>query len=343
MTLLLATAFLALGVGAVESAPVSLRLAAAKHKMRIGTAVPVGALDDSPFTKLVATHFNVVEPENEMKIYGLTKGYREFDFTNADKIVAFAQKNKLEVRGHTLFWHLYPSQWLVQGNYNSSQLTEIAKHHVDTVLGHFKGKVREWDVLNEAFGNKGELVDSIWFNNPGIEASGNKYAYIEKMYRWAHEADPKARLYYNDFMCEMVNTKSDAMYAMAQDFIARKVPLHGIGFQCHFDMQFNQEVPLRSFQENLRRFKKIGMDIQITELDVRIPNNSSEMLQKQADLYHKVMKIAVAEGVSLVQLWGCTDKYSWVPRTFKDQGWALPWDDRYQPKPAVQAILDALK
>src|SRR5262249_29645587 len=149
-------------------------------------------------------------------------------------------------------------------------LSSILEDHIRTVAGHFAGQVYAWDVVNEAFAGNGTLSNTIWYNTPGIGREGT--GFIEQALRWAHEADPKALLFYNDFSAEGVNAKSDAIYAMAKDFKARGVPLDGIGFQMHLT---TSNTPLSSMETNIRRFADLGMYVQFTELDVRLPVDSS--------------------------------------------------------------------
>ncbi len=136
-------------------------------------------------------------------------------------------------------------------------------------MAHYASKVYAWDVVNEAFNDDGTMRHTIWYDQPGIGAgAGTKY--IEQALRWAREADPSAKLFYNDYDAEEINKKSDAIYAMAKDFKKRGVPLDGIGFQTHVSLKFDDPAKLASFAKNLERFAKLGLELHITELDVRL-------------------------------------------------------------------------
>jgi endo-1,4-beta-xylanase len=160
---------------------------------------------------------------------------------------------------------------------------------------------------------------------------------------WTHTADPNTRLFYNDYDAEVINKKSDAIYAMAADFKKRGVPLDGIGFQTHITLKFDDSAKLASYAKNLERFAKLGLEVQMTEVDVRLPDDSPSSLAAQAKLYGEIAGLCVQQpACKAFQTWGLTDKHSWIPAFYKGQGWALLWDEQYRRKPAYQAILKAL-
>jgi endo-1,4-beta-xylanase len=129
---------------------------------------------------------------------------------------------------------------------------------------------------------------------------------------------------------------------MVKQLLSEGVPIHGIGFQCHFVLGQNNPEFFDSFNKNIARFKELGLDVQFTELDIRMHDPKPGDYEKQADFYNQVVQIALENEVSLIQIWGISDAHSWIPSTFKGEGWALPWDDKYQKKPAYSAILSAL-
>jgi endo-1,4-beta-xylanase len=209
-------------------------------------------------------------------------------------------------------------------------------------MTHYASKVYAWDVVNEAFNDDGTMRHTIWYDQPGI-AAGSGTQYIEQVFRWAHEADPGAKLFYNDYDAEVVNKKSDAIYAMAEDFKKRGIPLDGIGFQAHVSLKFDDPAKLASFAKNLERFAKLGFELHLTEIDVRLTDSSPASLTAQAKLYGEVTSLCVQQpACKLLQTWGFTDKHSWIPGFYKGQGWALLWDETYQKKPAYEGVHDAL-
>ncbi len=198
-------------------------------------------------------------------------------------------------------------------------------------MQHYAGKVWAWDVVNEAFTNNGTLRSTVWNDSPGIGLAGKGTGYIEQSFRWAHTADPAAKLFYNDYDAETINPKSDAIYAMAKDFLTRGVPLDGIGFQAHPNLKFNDPRMMASFAANLKRFGDLGLEIHITELDVALDRNDAPRLAAQAAVYRNVTAICRhTRSCTVLQTWGFTDKYSWIPNFSKGkQGWALPYDATY--------------
>ncbi|MGD0580594.1 MAG: endo-1,4-beta-xylanase, partial [Bryobacteraceae bacterium] len=281
---------LALLAGAAGGAA-TLRDAAAGRGIAIGTAVAVAHLGEEPYRTVLAREFNQVEAENEMKWGYLRPARVRFRFDAGDRLVEFASAHVMKVRGHVLLWHQYLPKWLADGGFQPGELRALLNEHITTVAQHFAGRVYAWDVVNEAFEANGSLRDSLWRNKPGIGAPG-KYGYIEEAFRIAHEADPEALLFYNDYDAEVRNAKSDAIYAMVQDFKQRRVPIHGVGFQCHFEQK---GVDRGRFVANLKRFADLGVQVQITELDVRLPlpagaGPTPELLAQQAAIYRQIVE-----------------------------------------------------
>ncbi len=288
----------------------------------------------------------MLEPEDAMKWEALRPDEQTFDFGAADRIVAFARTHNMKVRGHNLLWGTHNPDWLTRGNYKPKELSELLHQHISRVVGHFRGTAFAWDVVNEAFDEKGRLRDSIWYNRPGIGA-GEEKAYIEQAFRWAHDVDPDALLFYNEAEAEEMNPKSDAIYAMMKDFQRCGVPIDGIGFQMHI---FNLSPDLPSISANFARFSELGMKIHITELDVALPVAPDGKvldtvdLERQADIYRKIATICMrTDGCTAIQTWGVTDQYSWLGwATDKTKGAGLLFDRNYHPKPAYTALRQAL-
>ena len=319
----------------------SLRAVAKSRGVLIGTCVAAYHLSDPQYAELAGSQFSLLEPENEMKFQEVHPEPNRYDFGPADEEVSFAKKNHMAVRGHTLVWYQQIARWAIDGHYTPTQLQTILQDHIHTVVGRYKGVVKWWDVVNEALDDSGNLRSFLWSDKPGI-GMGARDKYIEAAFRWAHEADPSAKLFYNDYNIETVNAKSNALYAMLKDLKARGVPISGLGFQCHLDFQFANQGAIDSFKENIERFKKLGLEIQFTELDVRMRQGSEATFERQAWLYGQIVKLGLDEGVKLIQIWGITDKYSWFQATRNGEGWPLLWDDQYRPKPALESVKEAL-
>jgi endo-1,4-beta-xylanase len=324
-----------------------LRDLAAQRGIHIGSAAAPGYFGETSYFSTLGAEFNQLEPENDMKFQPIHPSPgnlpSSYNFTNADALVSYAKNHNMAVRGHTLVWYQQNPTWLTNGGYTSSQLADILQGHISTVVGRYAGRVYAWDVVNEAFNDDGTIRSTIWSNSPGIGLSGT--AYIEQALRWAHAADPQALLFYNDYSNASINAKSDAIYKMAQDFIARGVPLHGIGLQMHLT---NANTDLSNIEPNIQRLTALGLQVQYTELDVRLPVDSSgsatpAMLATEAQIYGQAVAICLKYPLcTAVQTWGFTDKHSWIPGTYPGFGAALEFDSNYQPKPAYTAMRSAL-
>jgi len=323
--------------------PQTLRQVAAAHNINVGAAADSRYLSDSNYAAILGSEYSQLQAENQMKFGIIHPGFSTYDFTGGDALVAFAQAHTMVVRGHTLVWHNQVPSWVTSGNYAAPQLSTILQNHINAVMGHYAGQVYAWDVVNEAFNDDGTMRDTIWYDQPGIGFAGMGTKYIEQVLTWAHAADLNAKLFYNDYNAEPLDAKSDAIYAMAQDFKTRGVPLDGIGFQLHIDLTFDNPATLASLTGNLQRFAALGLDLHITELDIRLQDSRAASLAAQAKLYCEIAAICVQQpSCKVFQTWGFTDKYSWIPSFFQGWGWALPFDANYQKKPAYTSIKNAL-
>ena len=321
-----------------------LRKAAVADHITLGTAASAQHLGDQNYTRILGSEFAELEPENEMKFGRVHPQRDRYDFRGADALVSFAAAHGMAVRGHTLVWHQQVPQWVSAGNFSPAELSASLEDHITTVIEHFAGRVYAWDVVNEAFNDDGTMRSTLWYDQPGIGYAGMGTRYIEQALVWAHAADPNAKLFYNDYGGEGMNRKSDAIYAMARDFRQRGVPLDGIGFQAHVDLAYHTPEAMSSFAENLQRFASLGLELHITELDIRLRDGSPDSLAAQAKFYADIAKTCVQQpACKVLQTWGFTDKYSWIPRYYPGMDWALLWDAEYRKKPAYFGLLRALR
>ncbi|MEV7689255.1 endo-1,4-beta-xylanase [Streptomyces bungoensis] len=332
----LVTAGLATGPAAQahERQPTLAELAQ-RHGRYFGSATDNPELTDSAYTKILGSEFDMITPGNGMKWYATEPQQGVFDWTNGDQIVRLARANHQRVRAHTLVWHSQLPDWLTSRQWTASELRAVLKKHILTEVRHYRGKVYSWDVVNEAFNEDGSYRDTIWYRTLGP-------GYIADALRWAHQADPHARLYLNDYNIEAVGPKSDAYYRLAQDLRAQGVPLNGIGLQAHLALQYGYPATVK---ENLARFSRLGLDTALTEVDVRMQLPATdEKLAEQATWYRDLTEacLAVRRCVG-VTIWDFTDKYSWIPAVFPGEGAALPWDEQLNPKPAYTALREALR
>lgn len=342
-TLIWILAALCFGLAA-PSPPESLRKAADRSGILVGTAVRAGQLTEAAYAFTLMREFNMLEPEDALKWEVLRPDAQSIDFSQADKIVDFAVRHNMKVRGHTLVWHRQNPDWLTAELRSPDQLSKLLEIHIKTVVGHYKGKIFAWDVANEAFDEivPGTLRSTLWYNQPGIGYSRQGFAYLAQCFRWAHEADPEALLFYNEAGAEEMNAKSDAIYAMVREFQRQGVPIHGVGLQMHIE---NLHLDVASVSENIARFTALGLQVHITEMDVSLPvdsngNASREDLEHQASFYRAVAKACLSHpGCTAIQTWGFTDRYSWIGSHSKGaRGAALLFDRNCRPKPAYEAL-----
>jgi endo-1,4-beta-xylanase len=339
--LLLVGLILRVGPHSAQAAPSGQRLRALAGNFLIGyaSANDFWTLSDTAtYQATASSEFNILTPENQMKWDTIHPQQNTFNFAPGDRHVQFAQANGMRVHGHNLVWHSQNPNWLQNGNWTPSSLTSVLNNHIDTVVGHYRGQIAIWDVVNEAFDDDGtprDANESVW-----VRTFGNQ-SYIEQAFRRAHMDDPNAALVYNDFNIETVNAKSNAVFAMSQDFKNRGVPINGIGFQMHLT---SSGIDLNSLASNMQRFANLGLNIYITEMDVRYPTPiSASNRTAQATIYQNVLdRCLVQPACKAFQMWGFTDKYSWVPGTFPGQGDALIFDANYNAKPAYFALQSRL-
>ncbi len=335
----------AISVAQTTAAPATLLAAAQSSHLTMGTAADSGFLSESLYSSTLASQYGQLEPENEMKFGPIHPDPGTYSYAGPDKLVAFAQAHSMKVRGHNLVWHDQLPDWVSSPKvpWTPAALNHVLADHIANVVGHYKGKVYAWDVVNEPFNNDGTMRSTIWYNSPGIGFAGQGTRTIEQALRWAHAADPAAKLFVNEYGAEVINRKSDAVYTMAQDFVKRGVPLSGIGLELHIGADFDRVKTLDSLSRNIQRLAALGLEVQFTELDVRLPNHSAADLKWQAHTYSDLLAICLRQpACTAFQTWGFTDAHSWIPEENHGFGWALPFDRQYRKKPAYFAMLKKL-
>jgi endo-1,4-beta-xylanase len=316
----------------------ALRELAEARGILIGAAVNPALLEDAVYAETLAREFNLVVPENVMK-FGPTQPARDrYEFSAADRLVEFAQAHRLKVRGHAFVWHQMMPRWLTGGTLSDSEVAAILRDHIQAELGHFKGKVFAWDVVNEATANDPPHGprQTFWLEKVGPD-------YIDKAFRWAHEADPSAKLFYNDYDADGMNVKSGAVYNLVKGLKARGVPIDGVGLQMHLSLKTAPTA--EELAANIRRLVALGLEVHITEMDVRLPVPATPSdLEAQAKIYGTVAKTCVATpGCKALLTWGVNDAHSWIPSFYPGLGAALLFDAQSQAKPARMAVEEALK
>ena len=291
-----------------------LSLAAAyKHYFDIGVAVNPRTLESGG--ELIKAEFSSVTCENEMKPVSIQPNPGEYNFERADKVLNFALEHKLKVRGHTLVWHNQTGAWMFEGD--KAQLYARMREHISTVAGRYAGKVYCWDVVNEAIADGGDAY--LREDSPYYKICGGA-EYIERAFVYAHEADPAALLFYNDYNTE-TPAKRDKIYKLLKSLKQKQVPVHGVGLQAHYDIYFD----VAELQKSIDLFASLGLEIHITELDVSVykweierglnfdalPEDRAEL---QAELYGKIFAVLRAnkDKIGGVTFWGLNDGASWL-------------------------------
>ncbi|GAB6938626.1 endo-1,4-beta-xylanase [Isoptericola variabilis] len=311
--------------------PEPLRDAAARHGRTIGVALSPGHLSQPGYAAIAEREFSLVVGENAMKWDATEPSRGQFSWSQADQVADFAETHDAELYGHTLVWHSQLPGW-VSSLADPTDLRAAMTDHIDAVAGRYAGRVAAWDVVNEMWNEDGTRRDSVFQRVLGD-------GYVADALRAARAADPQADLCLNDYNIEGAGAKSDAMYRLVADLKADGVPVDCVGFQAHL---IGGQVP-STLRSNLQRFADLGVDVRITELDIRVPTPaSSASLAQQAADYRTVTEACLAvDRCTGITVWGVDDGHSWVPDVFPGQGAALLWDASYAPKPAYTAFADA--
>ena len=324
--------------------------------LKVGSAVwgKSELLDYDPqnpneFQSNLGAEFNSVTPENDMKWAELHPEPDVYDFSGADAVVAFAKANGQEVRGHTLLWHNQNPDWVneASGDWTCAEARDVLEDHIRTVVGRYAGDIYEWDVANEIIQDDWDVggVKLRTEANPFLKAcSEDPVGLLGDVFRWAHEADPEAVLFLNDYNAEGINEKTDAYYALAQELLADGAPLQGFGAQGHLSLMYGFD---ESMQANFERFADLGLRVAVTEADVRMPldedgNPTEEQIALQAERYDGMLQACLnVPACTSFTVWGFEDAHSWVPGVF-DEGYATIMAVGYEKKPSYFALLEGL-
>lgn len=324
----------------------ALHTAYDKHFL-IGAAVNPHTLQTQQ--ELIKKHFNSITAENQMKFEELQPDPGRFTFETADKIVSFAKENGMKVRGHTLVWHNQTPDWMFINEDGSltdrETLLERMKLHITTVMEHYKGQIYCWDVVNEVIADEGTelLRASKW-----TEIIGDDF--IEKAFEFAHEADPEALLFYNDYN-ESHPHKRDKIFTLVKGLVDKGIPIHGIGLQAHWNLHDPSYEDIRAA---LEKYATLGLEIHLTEMDVSIfsyedrrtdlMEPTEEMKVLQVERYTEFFKILreYSHVIGSVTFWGAADDYTWLD-DFPVRGrknWPFVFDENHKPKQSFWSIID---
>ena len=319
---------------------------------------------DPQAASIVEKQFSSITPENVMKWQHIHPEPNKYNFEPADRFVAFGEKNKMFIIGHTLIWQNQIPAWAFRDD-NDNLLGRDAmlarmKDHIFTVMGRYKGRVNGWDVVNEALSDAGPVSKTKWVETIGPD-------FVAKAFEYAHEADPNAELYYNDFSLER-RGKREACVRLVKDLKSKGLRIDGVGIQGHWAMDNPSREDLEQF---INAFAELGVKVMFTELDIDVLPMAvkytgadinvrvelreglnpyvnglpDDMQKKLADRYAELFGIFIKhkDKIERVTFWGVYDKTSWL-NNYPVRGrtsYPLLFDRNYQPKPAFYAVIKA--
>jgi GH35 family endo-1,4-beta-xylanase len=305
---------------------------------------------------LIKENFTFVTPENCMKPASVHPEEDTWRFERPDALVKWCEENHIAVHGHTLVWHAQTGNWFYAGQ-DKAKVTQRLKDHITTLVGHYKGRIRSWDVVNEAINDRGNeqtahtenLRGSQWLTNMGPE-------FLTQAFKFAHEADPEAHLYYNDYSIE-TGAKHGSSMVLLKRLIKDGAPIYGVGIQGHWN---SATIPFEAIDKAISDYAELGLKVSISELDLTIRGASggqlgppggggrrpgariatpasAEDLKAQAEAYARLFGIFLKhkDHIERVTFWGLSDR-----RTWRFGQHPLLFDDNNQRKPAYIAIVD---
>lgn len=333
-------------------------------KFLIGTALNMNQINGQrpDEIKVVKANFNSIVAENCMKSGSLVPTQGKYDFTDADKFVAFGEENKMVIHGHTLIWHSQTPKWFFKDSLGQEvtrgELIDRMKNHINTVVTRYKGRVSTWDVVNEAVLDDGSLRKSKFYTIIGED-------FIKLAFEFAHEADPDAELYYNDYSTSNPK-KRDGIVRLVKSLKENGVPIHGVGMQGHIGLD-NPEI--EEFEKSIIAFSDLGVKVSITEFDITVlpspwdnqgaevsanfeyqekmnpyakglPDSVSTVFNKRCLDYFKLF-LKHEDKIDKVTMWGVNDgdswRNNWPVRGRTD--YPLIFDRNNNPKAVVDSII----
>jgi endo-1,4-beta-xylanase len=327
--------FAGIAVARSGPGPAAPQRAPKPHIPLLGAAVNLPFLQsaDTRYAATLRGVYRSLTPENEMKMDTVEPERGQFDFAAADTIVAFAQANGMRVRGHTLVWGKQLPGWLEEGTWTAGELKQILVNHIQAEVGHFRGSVRVWDVVNEPIADdgSGRFEPNLWYRVLGPD-------YIAIALRAARRADPTAKLFINEFNTDRNGAKVDALLRLVKRLKAQRVPLNGIGFQAH--VRLDSYPSASELTKIMRRFTRLGLRVEVTELDVPLGASAplDQLLAAQARVYAQIGSACrQVTACDAITTWGFTDASTWLGTDQRP----LPFAADYTPKPAFFSLVKA--
>ena len=322
---------------------------AAAQPLREVAPFPIGAAlnpnllnSNAAYRDVAAREFSSITSENYLKMENVHPAQDRYDWTGSDVLINFAGQHKQRMHGHTLIWHEAVPAWVTSFKGDSLAWEALFKSHIQTVVSHYKDRLASFDVVNEAFLDDGTVRQSIWYVHLGPD-------YVARAFRYAREANPAVKLFYNEYGQEYSARKLTAVVALAADFKRRNVPIDGIGLQLHTNIGQTDA----SIQNAIQQMAATGLLVHISELDVRVNQakkagytltgaDAETQKQKFAAIvraYRTLVPKAQQHGITT---WNVGDGDSWIPNFCNCQDFPLPFDKQYAKKPAYDGIMAGL-
>ncbi len=319
----------------------------------IGTAIRIKTLlNDPELQKLQIQNFNSITSASDMKMNKIMPSEGVYYWDRIDSIVNYAETNNQRLFGHNLIWHSSTPKWVEEkASKDSLWLETFMKEYITTYVGRYKGKVAAWDVVNEGLESAGGAIrKTMWYNAIGKD-------YIAKAFTYAHEADPNAILFYNDFNIERDTVKLNATLKLIKDLRNEGVPISGLGFQMHIRM----DIPDDIIAYALKKGAETGLQIHLSEVDIIFNKHddtrgggmqiydelTDDMKEAQAKKYQNLVKmyrtIVPKEQQYGITFWDFTDRDTWIKGFFNINDWPTIYDENLKPKPAYFGVLEGLK
>ena len=318
-----------------------------------GTSLRSDGMSDSLYKEVMAQQFNLVVADYSMYMVNLQYEQGEWDFSCMDEIVEYGQTHSMRIRGHTLVWGFdldrykqgdwFPTpEWVHNSDFSREEMIRIMYEHIEKVMNRYGKRINEWVVVNEAIGSSldKEMVRNVWLEKLGED-------YVELAFKYADKVAPDATLILNDFNADYLGQNShkvDRLYNYTKKLLQKGVPIDAIGLQFHLTVGVDKPI-VDDIINNFIRYRDLGLNVYITELDVKIKQPvTEEKLKEQARLYSIVMQAVLeSEACNSVTVWGYTDRYTWIHEW--QPGYDAPclYDENIRPKPAYNSVIETMK
>lgn len=308
----------------------------------VGVAVSTDLLQyHERYREIATSQFNRISGETAWLYERVHPHKNVYCWNDYDSLVKFAKTYDKDIVGHSLVYHDYLPYWLTGFSGSKSDWEALLKDHIQTIVSKYKGEINTWIVVNEAFNEDGTLRSSIWEKHIGP-------SYISKAFIWAHEANPEAKLFYNDYNLALNRNKLDAVLRLLRTFKANGVPVDGLGCQLHI---FDQFPEIAEINEMALKIQRHDLLVYYSEIDISLNIYSKQSSPTDEQLMEQKRKLkGIVKGYKQIDkkyqfgisFWNISDADTWIRNNFGRIDWPCLWDDNYEPKPMYCGIKEAL-